>query len=343
MFRQIMSRLLPVVLCLSLIAIGCTREQSLAEPPAEPSHNGAGDAQSTATPKKSPQVTYNIWGITPDLMYLVPLTVEADRPQDRPNQAVQALTDWPDQSGATLSPWPEGTRLELVGPVKNGKAVVNITNLKSGVFGSSGEGFALNSLVLTLTQFAEPKIDRVQILVDGQTKDSLAGHVDISRPLESGSYLNWISWDGDPVLDPAEAIALTLYFAEPTATYLVPITRFVPKTKEVARAVVDELISGPKEESGLDPVIPAGTRCLGLSLADGTLTVDFSRELRDNHSGGSAAERLTVDAVVHSLGQLPGVKQVQILIEGEKGASIGGHRVLSEPIAPDYLNPVASF
>ena len=103
-------------------------------------------------------------------MYLVPLTVEADHPEDRPYQAIEALTAWPDQSGAAVSPWPEGTKIELVQGIKNGTATVNITNLKSGAFGSSREAFALDSLVYTLTQFSEPGIKRVQVLVDGKTQ-----------------------------------------------------------------------------------------------------------------------------------------------------------------------------
>ena len=54
-------------------------------------------------------VTFTIWGVTPDLMCLVPLT-EADHPEDRPYQAIEALTAWPDQSRATVSPWPEVPR-----------------------------------------------------------------------------------------------------------------------------------------------------------------------------------------------------------------------------------------
>lgn len=348
--------LIIILLCFSLMAAGCASmaspapESTPGEPPdsQEPvaSDGEPADGNSPDTPVWSPAegklVTFTIWGVTPDLMYLVPLTVEADHPEDRPYQAIEALTAWPDQSGATVSPWPEGTKIELVQGIKNGTATVNITNLKSGAFGSSREAFALDSLVYTLTQFSEPGIKRVQVLVDGKTQESLAGHVDVSRPLEPGSHINWISWsDSEP--NPDNAVALTLYFAEQSAMYLVPVTRLVPKTKAVARATIEELIRGPETESGLSPVIPAGTRCLSVKLDQGTLTVDFSRELRDHHSGGSTGEALTIGGIVHSLSALPGVEQVQILIEGKSGESIGGHVVLSEPLQASYLNLVPKF
>ncbi|MGI6128532.1 MAG: GerMN domain-containing protein [bacterium] len=304
------------------------------------------DGGSADTPVGSPAqrqlVTFTIWGVTPDLMYLIPLTIEADHPEDRPYQAIQLLTAWPDKSGATMSPWPEGTNIELISLIQDGTATVNITNLDTSLFGSSREAFALDSIVYTLTQFSEPGVKRVQILVDGKTEETLAGHMDISQPLEPAGHINWISWD-DTGLSPENAVALTLYFAEPSAMYLVPVTRLVPKTQAVAQAAVEELIRGPAKESNLSPVLPAGTRLLGVQLDKGTLTVDFSRELIDNHKGGSAGETLTIGGIVYSLTALPGVEQVQILIEGKAGESIGGHAVLLEPLGAEYLNLLPKF
>jgi germination protein M len=342
--------LLILLLCLSVIVTGCVPATR------SPSNSPAGtESPATMTPStdnpapqslqdipvasltKKELVTVTIWGVTPDLMYLVPLTVEVDHPEDRPYQAMPLLVNWPDKSGLTVSPWPEGTNIELVAGIDNGTATVNITNLKAGAFGSSREAMALDSIVYTLTGFAEPKIRRVQILVDGQNQETLAGHVDISQPLEPSPYINQVSWS-ESELNPNNALALTLYFADPRGMYLVPVTRLVPKTQAVARAVVQELILGPEKESGLSPVIPAGTRCLGVKLDQGILTVDFSRELIDNHSGGSTGEALTTGAIVHSLSALPGVHAVQILIEGKPGPSIGGQVVLTEPLRARYLN-----
>ncbi len=48
--------------------------------------------------------------------------------------------------------------------------------------GSAGEAMTLGSLVLTLTEL--PGVQRVQVLVEGQKQDTLAGHWDITQPLE---------------------------------------------------------------------------------------------------------------------------------------------------------------
>lgn len=47
--------------------------------------------------------------------------------------------------------------------------------------GSLGEMTTVYSIVNTLTQF--PEIERVQILIEGQEVESLAGHLDLSEPL----------------------------------------------------------------------------------------------------------------------------------------------------------------
>ena len=48
--------------------------------------------------------------------------------------------------------------------------------------GSTGELLTVYSIVMTLTSF--PDIDRVQLLVDGNSGETLVGHVDTTIPLE---------------------------------------------------------------------------------------------------------------------------------------------------------------
>ena len=47
--------------------------------------------------------------------------------------------------------------------------------------GSSGELMTITSIVNTLTEFDD--IQKVQILIDGKTVETIAGHSDVSRPL----------------------------------------------------------------------------------------------------------------------------------------------------------------
>jgi len=62
---------------------------------------------------------------------------------------------------------------------------------------------------------------------------------------------------------------------------------------------------------------------------------DFSKELVERHWGGTAGELMTVYGIVNTLGELPGVKQVRITVEGRPLETLAGHLDLREPLAPD--------
>jgi hypothetical protein len=81
-----------------------------------------------------------------------------------------------------------------------------------------------------------------------------------------------------------------------------------------------------------DSPLPKGTRARSVTFGeDGTATVDFNAALRDNFEGGDEAEALMWNAILATIGQFPNVKQVQILVEGEK-ASIGGMQDTTAPM-----------
>ena len=66
--------------------------------------------------------------------------------------------------------------------------------------------------------------------------------------------------------------------------------------------------------------------------AGGLATVDFSAALRDGfRGGGDAAGALVLNAIVLTVGQFPGVRGVQLLVEGER-TSLGGTQDTTEPL-----------
>lgn len=75
--------------------------------------------------------------------------------------------------------WTGGTTVNSVS-VDGSLATVDLTLGKLNV-GASGEGRAIDQLVWTVTT-ANPAITEVAITVDGKTVESLAGHVDASKP-----------------------------------------------------------------------------------------------------------------------------------------------------------------
>ncbi len=134
----------------------------------------------------------------------------------------------------------------------------------------------------------------------------------------------------------AEWEAVTLYYADDQSERLVEENRSLAlEGREPAVAVLEELIEGP-DFPAHGRTIPADVKVLGVQINGGIAEADFSEELRSSHWGGSTGEILTVYSIVNTLAELPGVEQVQILIEGETVDTLVGHLELMEPLSPDW-------
>ena len=91
----------------------------------------------------------------------------------------------------TLSAVPPGTQLRSLFVGEHGDAYVNL----SREFSSSHEGGSLNELLTVYTIVNAltvnlPAVSSVQVLVEGKEVDTLAGHIDLRRPLAEN--LTWV-------------------------------------------------------------------------------------------------------------------------------------------------------
>ena len=70
-------------------------------------------------------------------------------------------------------------------------------------------------------------------------------------------------------------------------------------------------------------------------IRERTAYVDFSREIVDGFTGGSAGEYLLVASLVQTVcANFRDIDAVRILVEGEDVDTIGGHLDVSRPIRP---------
>ena len=94
------------------------------------------------------------------------------------------------------SPIPAGTTLRALYIGDRGDAFVDLSSeVRTGHSGGSlDELFTTYAIVNALTVNL-PAVTRVQILVDGKEVDTLAGHVDLRRPLQKN--LKWTSLHAD--------------------------------------------------------------------------------------------------------------------------------------------------
>jgi germination protein M len=110
---------------------------------------------------------------------------------------------------------------------------------------------------------------------------------------------------------------------------LVPTLRNVPATSAVARAAMGVLLDGPQQRDGagtLSSAIPPGTKLLGLSIRNGTATVDLSREFESG--GGSASAQRRLGQVVYTLTQFSTVRSVLFQVEGRTVTTFGSEGVV---------------
>ena len=129
--------------------------------------------------------------------------------------------------------------------------------------------------------------------------------------------------------------SIILYFSSNNEEYLVPEVRQISLRGHIEGQILEvikELIKGStvlqtNNGKGLINVIPDGVRVNGARLEeDGTLFVDFSKELKERHPGGSWAEMLTIYSIVDTIiKNFPDIKRVKILIEGEEIETLAGH------------------
>jgi spore germination protein GerM len=133
---------------------------------------------------------------------------------------------------------------------------------------------------------------------------------------------------------------LSLWFASRQEDALVLETRRIPPNQtpiDRVRASLQELIAGPKG-SALRTV-PAEVKIREVFMDDqGTAYVDFSEALSQTHPGGPWAEMLTLRSIMQTLvANVPGIKRVQILIEGREVETLAGHMDIRRPLDTTWI------
>ncbi len=169
----------------------------------------AAGERAPSMPSDGETVEATLFYVSDDGMRLVGIKQPLEQ---QPETAAQArviieaqLTDPPQP---LLSPIPTGTELRAFYLTNRGEAFVDlseeVTLNHSG--GSLEELFTVYAVVNAVTANLS-SINAVQILVNGQEVDTLAGHVDLQRPLEPN--MRWVA-------DPEEGAISDVPSPEPT-------------------------------------------------------------------------------------------------------------------------------
>ncbi len=129
-----------------------------------------------------------------------------------------------------------------------------------------------------------------------------------------------------------------LFFPSLRARKLVAESRpvkWAPAAADRVRQVLLALAEGPHQRLGHPLAASTDVRAVFLTL-DGTAYVDLSSDLLSGINPGIEAESLAVFSIVNSITtNIPSIKRVKILVQGQEVDTLEGHADLTETIAPD--------
>jgi len=130
----------------------------------------------------------------------------------------------------------------------------------------------------------------------------------------------------------------TLYFPVLNVGKIVPESRSITWAQadtDRVRQVVLALAEGSHQ--GYGRVFPASTTVHAVFLtADGAAYLDLSNDILSDFEPGIQTETLSIYSIVNSITtNIPSVKRVQFLIQGQEVETLDGHADLTGPFTPD--------
>lgn len=130
-------------------------------------------------------------------------------------------------------------------------------------------------------------------------------------------------------------IRASLFYVAEDGLHLTAVDADVPygaSPADQARALVEAQIQ--PAPAPLAQAVAEGTKVRQIFVTeDGTAFVDLSKEAVTNHRGGSLDELFAVYAIVNAITvNLPAIKGVQILIDGQEVDTLAGHVDLRHPL-----------
>lgn len=244
--------------------------------------------------------------------YLVPVTRQVAKTDSiaKATLALMVKSGANDMQAARLglrTVVPEGTTFDI--DIKDGRANVNLSKEALNCATAEQETLMVSAVTNAMTCFST--VDEVTLQFDGQKRSKLTFGTDVSGVFQGGGLnLETVETFSD------DANMVQLYFPSQTGRLLVPVTRAVFSDADISTAIL-ELAKGPKSDSGLERALPENCGVKSVTMKNGVVTVDFSPEFKqamDETDGGRQAVR----AILFTCSQFPGVKKVEVLVNGEK-------------------------
>ncbi len=189
---------------------------------------------------------------------------------------------------------------------------------------SDEEKKILDAITWSMTEF--PTIEKVEIRVNGYELEEMpTWNTPVVSPL---SRTDGINLELSNNINISDTTAVTLYFyrVNQDTEYLVPITRLIPETDNIARATLEQLIIGPKTGTNLVSSILPTTKILSVKVSNGILVADFDEDVLGFDK--QLSDKL-IDMIVFSLTETVDISTIQIKVMGDLESLPGA---LTQPI-----------
>ena len=169
-------------------------------------------------------------------------------------------------------------------------------------------------------------VDRIMFTVDEEALTDSGGN-EIGA-MTTDSFVE----NSAETINSYQSVTMTLYFADPSGTSLIPETRkvYYISSEPLERAVVDEVFRGPRM-TGSSMVFGSDYTILSVITQDETCYVNLNTSTTTISAALNVEEEVQIYALVNSLVDTCGVKQVQITLDGESNRMFRSDVSLSEP------------
>ncbi len=142
----------------------------------------ADDTEEEEVPEEIDEIEVMLYFSNDNAQYLVGESRQINQAGNPAKQAIVELIKGPE--GTNLYPTvPKTTKVNAL-YVSDKIAYIDLSSevVRDHPGGSTGELLTVYSIIMTLTSFSD--IEKVQILIEGDSRETLVGHVDVSKPLE---------------------------------------------------------------------------------------------------------------------------------------------------------------
>lgn len=162
---------------------------------------------------------------------------------------------------------------------------------------------------------------RLYLLIGAVVVLGLAGRWLVAGSAEDGFLADWLPW--------LRGTDVTLFFADPSGEYLVPVSRTLSGDDENVAALADALRRGPDTGTALVNLVPEGVTVHSVAVTGSVLEIDLA--------AWGDPPPLAAHALVHTLGSWPDVTEVRVTVDGEPWDEAVGRLVFFYASAQDML------